>query len=84
MDDRAVRNPRPSARARRFTDDDVCDVVRVGVGEGRASGNAPVLFRVPSPPRPPIACSETQRVGNAIAFLLAELQVAAAFDGQRG
>ena len=70
------------ARARGFTDDDVCDVVRVGIGED-ILGNAPVYSGYRHRLATHGLC-ETQRVGNAIAFLLAELQVAAAFDGQRG
>ena len=78
--DRAVQNLKP-ARAGRFSDDDLGDVVGVRVAN-HVVGNAPIAAR----DRDRFAAErfrQTQRVGNAIALLFAELQAAPAFDVER-
>ena len=77
--DRTVQDLEP-ARARRFADDDLGDVVRLRVGDD-VVGDAPVARRE----RDRFAAErfgEPQRIGDAVALLLAELQAAPAFDSR--
>ena len=78
--DRAMQDLEP-ARARRFADDDLCDVVGVRVadhvvGDAAVAGRQGHGFAAERLGKP-------QRVGDAVALLLGELQAAPAFDVER-
>ena len=80
MHDRAVQDLEP-ARARRFSDDDLGDVVGVGkadhvVGDMPAGRGNRDRFAAE-------ALGEPQRVGDAVALLLGELQAASRLDTER-
>ena len=69
------------ARARRFADDDLRDVVRLRIAD-HVLGDAVVAGRQ----RDGLAAErlgEPQRIGDAVAFLLGELQAAPALDVKR-
>ena len=79
--DRAVQDLEP-ARPRRFADDDLGDVIGVRIAD-HVVGDAPIAARDGD-------CfaaqrlRQPQRIGDAVALLLAELQAAPAFDVERG
>ena len=79
--DRAVQDLEP-ARSRRFADDDLGDVVGVREAD-HVVGDAPVAAR-DGDRLAAERFGEPQRVGDAVALLLGELQAAPCLDVERG